>query len=66
MNERLSPRRYNFVSFHNPNQGGRGLIHLFRPVDSVPAGKGIKQVVSRARTKTPRPGSIHASALAAQ
>jgi len=28
------------------------------PVDSLPADKGIKQVVSMARTKTPRPGSI--------
>ena len=53
------PEEYlDFVSFYNPNQRGRGLVHLFRPVDSVPAGKGIKQEVSRARTKTPRPGSI--------
>src|SRR5437868_14597215 len=28
------------------------------PVDFLPADKGIKQVVSMARTKTPRPGSI--------
>jgi len=27
------------------------------PVDFLPADKGIKQVVSMARTKTPRPGS---------
>jgi len=45
-----------FVSFYNPDQRGRGLGCF--PVDSLPPGKGIQQVVSRARTKTPRPGNI--------
>jgi hypothetical protein len=47
-----------FVSFHNPDQRGRGLVLVCFPVDSLPSGKGIQQVVSRGKKKTPRPGNI--------
>ena len=65
MSERLSSRRYDFVSFHNPNQRGRGLVHLFRPVDSVPAGKGIKQGIE-GKNENSETGEYPVSALAAQ